>query len=58
MNEDKKFDVRLIKRHLESGRITEDELKKTLDALPDCTDKFETVSTRQPIAGKDSQDEQ
>ncbi len=57
MYEEKKFDVRLIKRHLESGRITEAELAKTLEKLPDCSDKFETVSVAQPISGKEKKDD-
>lgn len=57
MYEEKKFDVRLIQRHLESGRITEAELAKTLNNLPDCSEKFETVTVPQPISGKEKKDE-
>lgn len=57
MYDEKKFDKRLIDRHLaggaiESARITEAELKAYLDALPDVADKCEPVTIEQPICGK------
>lgn len=57
MYEQKKFDKRLIDRHiaggaLESARITEDELKKHLESLPDLADKCEPVSIVQPMYAK------
>ena len=57
MYEQKKFDKRLIERHIaggaiESARITPEELKAHLDALPDVADKCEPVSIEQPIAAK------
>ena len=64
MYEQKRFDKRLIERHLaggaiESARITEAELKAYLDALPDVADKCEPVTVEQPIsAGKHAEDEQ
>lgn len=56
MYEQKRFDKRLIERHLsggaiESARITEAELKAHLDALPDLADKCEPVTIEQPICG-------
>ena len=59
MYEQKKFDKRLIERHLaggaiESARITQDELKAYLEALPDVADKCEPVSVEQPIAAHDN----
>ena len=57
MYEQKRFDKRLIERHLaggaiENARITEDELKAHLDSLPDLADKCEPVTVEQPIATK------
>ena len=54
MYDQKKFDKRLIDRHLRGGaienaRITEKDLKKHLDSLPDLADKCEPVTIVQPI---------
>lgn len=62
MYEQKKFDKRLIERHLaggalESARITEDELKKHLESLPDLADKCESVSVVQPMYAKPEDEE-
>lgn len=62
MYDKKKFDKRLIERHLEGGaismaRITEAELKAHLDELPDLADECEPVTVEQPIcAKKDAQE--
>lgn len=60
--EEKKFDKRLIERHLNNGlecaRITEDELKAYLDALPDLADKCEPVTVEQPIFAKPEETEE
>ena len=65
MYEQKRFDKRLIELHLSGGaienaRITEDELKAHLDALPDVADKCEPVTVEQPIAAhkEGAEDEQ
>ena len=57
MYDKKKFDKRLIERHLEGGaislaRITEAELKAHLDSLPDLADECEPVTVEQPICSK------
>ena len=57
MYDKKKFDKRLIERHLEGGaiemaRITEAELKAHLDSLPDLADECEPVTVEQPICAK------
>ena len=57
MYDKKKFDKRLIERHLEGGaismaRITEAELKAHLDNLPDLADECEAVTVEQPICAK------
>ncbi|MBQ9242306.1 MAG: hypothetical protein IJ165_03635 [Proteobacteria bacterium] len=57
MYDEKKFDKRLIDRHLSGGaiemaRITKEELQAHLDALPDLADKCEPVSVVQPIFEK------
>ncbi len=58
----KQFDKRLIERHLNNGlecaRITEDELKAYLDALPDLADKCEPVTVEQPIFAKPEETEE
>ncbi|MBQ9394990.1 MAG: hypothetical protein IJU23_05675 [Proteobacteria bacterium] len=63
MYDQKKFDKRLIERHLaggaiESARITEADLKAHLDALPDVSDKCEPVTIDQPIREKPEQPEE
>lgn len=63
MYEQKKFDKRLIERHLrggaiESARITEEELKKHLDSLPDLADKCEPVTVVQPIWAADASEDE
>lgn len=60
MYDKKKFDKRLIERHLEGGaielaRITEAELKAHLDSLPDLADQCEPVTVEQPIHAKAEQ---
>lgn len=57
MYDEKRFDKRLIERHLAGGaiemaRITKEELQAHLDALPDLADKCEPVSIVQPIFEK------
>lgn len=53
MYDQKRFDKRLIDRHLTTGlanaHITKEDLKKHLDSLPDLADKCEPVSIPQPI---------
>ena len=53
MYDQKRFDKRLIDRHLTSGlanaHITKAELDKHLAGLPDLADKCEPVSIPQPI---------
>lgn len=61
MYDKKKFDKRLIERHLEGGaislaRITEAELKAHLDELPDLADQCEPVTVEQPISAKNDKD--
>ncbi len=61
MYDEKKFDKRLIERHLAGGaidmaRITPEELKAHLASLPDLADKCEPVSIEQPIFAKPEQD--
>ena len=55
MYEQKKFDKRLIERHLTTGlasaRITHDDLEKHLKDLPDLADKCELSEIPQPITG-------
>ena len=48
----KKFDVRLIERHLEQGILKEDEYQKYLEQLPDVADKAVKMEEVQPIAAK------
>ena len=54
MYDQKRFDKRLITRHLGSGlanaHITEADLKAHLDELPDLADRCEPVTIAQPIA--------
>ena len=62
MYEQKKFDKRLIERHLaggalESARITAEELKQHLESLPDLADKCEPVSVVQPMYAKPEDEE-
>lgn len=56
MYDEKKFDKRLIERHLDGGlaaaHITEAELQAHLDNLPDLSDKCEPVTVEQPITLK------
>ena len=53
MYDQKRYDKRLIERHLHNGlanaHITEEDLKKHLADLPDLADKCEPVSIPQPI---------
>lgn len=53
MYDQKRFDKRLIDRHLTTGlanaHITKEELKKHLDSLPDLAEQCEPVSIPQPI---------
>ncbi|MFA5624526.1 MAG: hypothetical protein WC966_05660 [Bradymonadales bacterium] len=49
MNQDKKYDVRLIERHLDNGTITEKELEEHMASLPDVADKAVRVEITQPI---------
>ena len=60
MYDQKRFDKRLIDRHLTTGlanaHITKDELKKHLDSLPDLADKCEPVSIPQPICHQEESD--
>jgi len=55
MYEQKKYDKRLIDRHLTNGlasaRITADELKKYLQDLPDLSANCELSEIPQPITG-------
>lgn len=55
MYEQKKYDKRLIDRHLTDGlasaRITADELKKYLQDLPDLSANCELSEIPQPITG-------
>ena len=55
MYEQKKYDKRLIDRHLTTGlasaRITAEELKKHLDDLPDLSANCELSEIPQPITG-------
>lgn len=57
MYEEKKFDKRLIERHLDGGlekaRITQEELDAYLKDLPDLADQCEPVSVRQPMMGEE-----
>jgi len=54
----KKFDTRLIERHLEKGMISKADLAAHLEALPDCSGKLVAFSTPQPIAsGFEADDE-
>ncbi|MCL2326539.1 MAG: hypothetical protein FWC40_08620 [Proteobacteria bacterium] len=48
----KKFDTRLIERHLEKGMISEADLAAHLEALPDCSGKLVAFSTPQPIVSE------
>ncbi len=62
MYEDKKFDVRLIDRHLtypktHEAHITDADVKSYLEALPDCADKCAKVETKQPISSKKGDNE-
>lgn len=55
--DDKRFDVRLIERHLQypdshEAHITQEELDARLAALPDCADKCEKIETKQPGAAR------
>lgn len=52
MKDDKKFDNRLIDRHIEKGLFTEQEYQEHLNALHDCTDKSSKCTPVQPIAAK------
>lgn len=49
MNEEKKFDVRLIDRHLEDGSLDQETLQKHLASLPDVSAKSERFDIEQPI---------
>lgn len=49
MKDDKKFDNRLIERHIEKGLFTEKEYQEHLNALHDCTAKSAKCSPVQPI---------
>ena len=59
MYEEKRFDKRLIERHLDGGlekaKITQEELDNDLDKLPDLADKCEAVTVKQPIMGGDDE---
>ncbi len=61
MYEEKKFDKRLIERHLDGGlekaKITREELDNYLAQLPDLADRCEPVSVAQPMMA-DAQDEE
>ena len=57
MYDKKKFDKRLIERHLKGGalemaRITRDELQAHLDELPDLAGECEPVTIKQPIVSE------
>ena len=60
MYAEKKFDKRLIERHLSGGldsaRITEKELQDYLDNLPDRAGDCEPVTVEQPICDKKRED--
>lgn len=60
MYDKKKFDKRLIERHLKGGalemaRITKDELQAHLDELPDLASECEPVTVKQPIVADNSE---
>ena len=61
MYDQKRFDKRLIERHLTSGlanaHITKEELDKYLADLPDLADKCEPVSIPQPIRHLEESDD-
>lgn len=46
-----KLDVRVRERMLARGQITEDEIKKHLDALPDAEQQGESIQQPQPALG-------
>ncbi len=56
MYDQKRYDKRLIDRHLTTGlpnaHITEADLKAHLDSLPDLADQCEPVSIPQPISSQ------
>lgn len=58
MYDEKRFDKRLIERHLTNGleaaRITPEQLQAHLDGLPDLADKCEPVTVVQPMYDKPS----
>ena len=47
-----KYDVRVRARLLESGEISEEEIGKRLAALPDVSDRCDTVELQQPAIGR------
>jgi len=49
MNPEKHFDIRLIKRNLDKGVITQQEYDAYLAGLKDITAKAQLVSSPQPI---------
>lgn len=47
-----KFDIRVRERLLKSGRVTIEELKKQIEALPDIEDEGVELGLEQPAVGR------
>ncbi len=56
-SDDKRFDTRLIERHIAQGRVTQEEYDQYLKSLKDSEEKSEKLDLVQPIVEQANDEE-
>ena len=56
MTEDRLLDIRMIKRNIKAGKVSQEDYQKYLESLEDCADEAEETETQMVLHLADAEE--